>query len=168
MIPRFSRTGFLPPGLHAALWPEIAERFGEPKLGTNARRARLMRGLARALSELARAGCTLAYLDGSFVSRERWPKDFDVCYELEPVRIEELDRILRDFSTRRTSQKAKYGGEILPRDFPFSWNSETVFQAFQRTRADNERKGMISIDLQINLGAIEQWLEAQGEASDGL
>ena len=114
-----------------------------------------------------RAGGTLAYLDGSFVSRERWPKDFDVCYELEPVRAEELDPALRDFSVGRASQKAKYGGEILPRDFPFSWNGDTVFEAFQRTRVDNERKGLISIDLQINLAGIEQWLEEQGEEADG-
>ena len=159
MIPRFARNGFLPPGLHPASWEEVAARFGEATAGTNGRRRRLLHGLARALLELAKAGSPIAYLDGSFVSRERWPKDFDVCYELVGARPAELEPTLRDFSDQRRAQRELYGGDILPRDFPFSFAGDVVFDAFQRHRLTREPKGMVTLDLQVERANLERWLE---------
>ena len=85
----------------------------------------------------------------------------------EGIRDEELEDWVLGLSDGRAVQKQRWGGEIFPRDFPFSWNGETVFEAFQRTRVKNERKGMILIDLQTNLLAIEKWLEENGEEADG-
>ena len=59
-----------------------------------------MEGLARLLLDLGAAGCTQASLDGSFVTREKWPGDFDVCYEPQGMDASRLTPELRDFSSR--------------------------------------------------------------------
>ena len=122
MLPSFKRSGLLPPGVHDCDWAEFAGRYGEKRLGENPRRARLLRGLAALLLDLHRAGCGIAYVDGSFVTREKWPDDFDVCYSGEGMIGAHLEPVLRDFRAGRAAQKARYGGEALPHDFPFrSW-----------------------------------------------
>ena len=75
MIPNFEEeTGKLPPGVHAANWGEIVERFG-----TTAKRSDLLEGLRAALGSLKAAGCRRVYLNGSFVTQKIQPSDFDGC-----------------------------------------------------------------------------------------
>src|SRR5579885_1526760 len=76
VIPEFDELGRLPPGVHAASWDEIVARFGG-----SAWRARLLDGLRSALLSLKSAGCTVAYIDGSFVTAKGEPGDFDACWD---------------------------------------------------------------------------------------
>jgi uncharacterized protein DUF6932 len=73
-IPPFTDSGNLPEGIHDATWDEIVEGFG-----TNERRRELLEGLQRALDSLRAAGCRRAYVDGSFVTANEEPNDFDAC-----------------------------------------------------------------------------------------
>jgi hypothetical protein len=64
LLPGFdSDTGRLPEGEHPASWEEVVER-----LGWNARRRRLLDGLADAIDLLKAAGCRRVWLNGSFVT----------------------------------------------------------------------------------------------------
>ena len=84
-------TGYLPPGVHDALWSDVAGRFAG-----NSRRARLTGGLLGGLPELAAcqnlvaAGCRELLLDGSFVTTKPLPGDCDGAWETagaDPARL---------------------------------------------------------------------------------
>ena len=73
MIPSCdAASGNLPPGIHEATWSEILLRYG-----STSHRLRLLAGLQTALDGLRGAGCTRAYLDGSFVTAKENPDDVD-------------------------------------------------------------------------------------------
>lgn len=107
-MPPFLSSGLLPRGIHKAAWSEV-----KAVLGTTPTRKRLLVGLLEGLKALSGAGCTLAYIDGSFVTAKLEPGDFDVCYESSSMDFSLLDPVLKDFSNRRAAQKAKYGGEFF-------------------------------------------------------
>lgn len=102
-------TGYLPPGVHDALWSDVAGRFAG-----NSRRARLMGGLLTACQNLAAAGCTELLLDGSFVTTKPLPGDYDGAWETAGVDPDRLDPVLLDFSNRRAAMKEKYLGDLFP------------------------------------------------------
>jgi uncharacterized protein DUF6932 len=142
VIPEFDDNGNLPPGVHAATWTEITQRYA-----TTPRRRELLAGLERALHSLRDAGCRTAYLDGSFVTTKEAPGDFDACWEVLGVTAAALDPVLLDFSARRAAQKAKYGGELFPADLAAEPAGTRFLEYFQRDRDTAEAKGIIAIDL---------------------
>lgn len=156
MIPAFKRNGLLPEGEHQCEWPEFALRFG----GTpdNGRRRRLILGLARVLVLLGEAGCRVAFVDGSFVSRERYPQDFDVCFQTEGIDNNLLDACFVELSWGRAAQRRQFGGEAFPVDFPFDWSGRTVREAFALTY-DGQPKGLIRLELGEITDQIVAWLD---------
>jgi len=141
MIPEFDDHGNLPPGISHATWHEIMVRYA-----TNTRRRELLDGLLDALRSLKNAGCATAYLDGSFVTAKEHPGDFDACWESTEVDLDRLDPELQDFSDERSAQKARYGGELFPADWPAQPDGTTFLDYFQRDRT-RQPKGIIVIDL---------------------
>lgn len=81
----------LPPGIH---WTSLEE--AETRFATNHRRIWLFEGLKMVAGILSKAGCSAIYLDGSFVTGKPLPNDFDMCWDPEGVRSNELPAI---FST---------------------------------------------------------------------
>lgn len=142
MVPPFDAEGNLPAGVHEATWAEIVARFG----GTE-RRDELLAGLRDALSALRTAGCVRAYIDGSFVTNQSVPNDFDGCWEPAGVDLRTLDPTLYDFANGRRAQKRKYGGELFPASFIADAAGFSFFELFQRVRGTEGRKGIVAIDL---------------------
>jgi hypothetical protein len=142
MIPEFDEGGNLPPGIHEATWTEIVNRYS-----TSTHRRDLLDGLLDALRSLKAAGCSTAYLDGSFVTAEEHPGDFDACWESANVVFNRLDPELQDFSDKRSAQKARYGGELYPADWPAQADGTTFRDLFQRDRITEQPKGIVAIDL---------------------
>jgi hypothetical protein len=142
MIPELDARGELPPGIHDASWDEIVSRYA-----TNTRRGELLGGLLDALHSLKAAGCTTAYLDGSFVTAKEHPGDFDACWESRGVDAARLDPELLDFSDARAAQKARYGGELFPVEASAEPAGTTFLDYFQRDRESGEPKGIIAIAL---------------------
>src|SRR4051812_48937860 len=104
-------SGNLPAGVHEVTWEQIVSRYGYTP-----HRLLLLAGLKAALDTLRQAGCTRAYIDGSFVTSKVAPNDFDACWEMSGVDFDVLDRVdpvLLDWSNRRATQKAKFGGELF-------------------------------------------------------
>lgn len=143
MIPEFDKNGNLPPGIHFCEWEEFTERFG-----TNFLRSRMIQGLELAMSQLKAAGCRTIYINGSFVTSESKPGDFDACYDLDPVDIEYLKnhapKLLNFYD--RNGQKAIYKGEIFPCSQPLGNYATDSLDFFQSDRKGN-KKGIIAIDL---------------------
>jgi hypothetical protein len=141
MIPLFDERGNLPPGIHHATWTEIVTRYA-----TSVRRRELLDGLHDALRSLKAAGCVTAYLDGSFATAKEHPDDFDVCWDSGEIVRGHLDKELLDFSKRRAAQKARYGGELFPAEWPAQADGTTFLEYFQCDRL-KQAKGIIAIDL---------------------
>jgi hypothetical protein len=62
-----------------------------------------------------------------------------LCYE-------RLDPELLTFSDGRAAQKARYGGELYPAEWPADADGRTYLDFFQRDRS-TQQKGIIAIDL---------------------
>lgn len=140
MPPFDPATGYLPPGIHAAVWDEIVARYGY-----SAHRLSLLAGLKDGLDALRIAGCRRAYLDGSFVTAKTAPGDFDVCWEMAGVQVALLAPALRTFDSLRAAQKTDFKGEFLPAE-AFA-DAYTLFIDFFQRAKDGTKKGIIAVDL---------------------
>jgi hypothetical protein len=142
MIPELDERWNLPPGIHRATWTKIVTRYA-----TSTHRQDLLDGLLDALSSLKAAGCSTAYLDGSFITAKEHPDDFDACWEVAGVVVSRLDPELRDFSNERAAQKARYGGELFPAQWSAHAGGATFLDYFQYDNVAKQPKGIIAIDL---------------------
>jgi len=122
-------------------WPEIRAKFG-----TTHHRKRLLAGLADAMALLAAAGCPRLYLDGSFITRERYPRDYDCCWEDGAVNWASLDPVFTDFSKGTAAQKKRFKGEFYPAGFVEARTLLTFKEFFQQDR-DGNPKGIVAINL---------------------
>ena len=143
VIPEFDENGNLPPGVHFCEWEEFNKKFG-----TNYKRERMIDGLELVMTQLKAAGCRTIYINGSFVTSEPEPNDFDACYDRETVDMDNLRvNAPRLFNhSDRNAQKAKYRGEVFPSDQPVGNYGDNSFEFFQTDR-DQNKKGIIAIDL---------------------
>ena len=142
MIPSFDENGLLPPGIHWASWDEFLERFG-----TSSWRLRLAAGVKAAIENLKSAGCQTVYVDGSFVTAKEVPNDFDACWEEVGVDPLALDPVLLTFDPGRTTQKAKYLGELFPASIIASEDGFSFLGFFQTDKDTGGPKGIVAIDL---------------------
>lgn len=137
----------LPPGIHDATFDEIRARFA-----TTPHRVALFDGLVRAADTLAKAGCTVLFVDGSFVTDKPHPGDYDACWDIAGVDPVKLDPVLLDFSGKREAQKAKYLGELFfaqvlrPGEFDF-------LSFFQIEKFSGNPKGILRVTLAPSAGA---------------
>lgn len=141
MIPAFTASGLLPAGIHVATWDEV-----EGAYGSNAHRQRLLAGLYEVLLQLKIAGCRRAYVNGSFVTSEPKPGDYDVCWDTMGVDPVLLDPVFLDVRPPRTAQKAKYFGEFFPSSSPAA-TGYTFLQYFQQDKNTGDLKGIVAINL---------------------
>ncbi len=142
MIPPFDSNGWLPSGIHLASWSEVVQRFG-----TSGHRRWLLEGLLAALKALHEAGCLIVYLDGSFVTDNEHPNDYDGCWDAIGVQANLLDPVLLDFRAGRWNQKIKYRGELFPTLALETTSGKPFLDFFQIDRDTGVAKGIISIDL---------------------
>lgn len=127
----------------------VPGRNSRRDLAVNAHRRVILAGLRRALAALQAAGCTIIYIDGSFVTKKEFPGDFDGCWDRTGVNratLQRLDPTLLDFSNHRAAQKAKYRGELFLADGPAN-SAGTLFLDFFQYDRDGNRKGIVKLDL---------------------
>ena len=141
MTPDFDAvTVNLPIGEHAASWQDMLERFGYTPW------RQLLAGMLEALRLLREAGCTRAYIDGSFVTAKDEPGDFDACWDAEGVDFDLVDERLLAFDRGRATQKAAFMGELFIADARADPQG-TLFRDFFRTDREVRRKGIVLIHL---------------------
>lgn len=141
VLPPYSETGNLPPGIHpAATWKEFVARFG----GTPRRRALLV-GLRAGLRSLQAAGCGLVYIDGVFVTSEPHPESFTAAWNIRGVDPQRLDPVLLRFDAGRVAQRAKYLGEFFPVELPDGETSLAFIHLFQTDRDTGAAKGVVAL-----------------------
>jgi hypothetical protein len=142
MIPAFDQNGNLPPGEHQTIWAELEQRYA-----ITAHRRLLLEGFRAAIEALKLAGCTQVWLDGSFITNKAVPDDFDACWSLTGIDPTLLDPVLLDFSNRRATQKAKYRGELFPKDAFATPQGSRFIDFFQVDKLTQQAKGILVLDL---------------------
>ncbi|NYF26050.1 hypothetical protein [Sporosarcina sp. JAI121] len=143
-IPAFVANGDLPPGIHETTWDEFKVRYG-----VNHRRKLQLKGLEKAIQEFTKSGCTIIYIDGSFVTNKKNPGDFDALYDLEEVNDLIIDQVLLDASrTGREKMKKYYEGEFFPAYIKAQPNGTIYLDFFQKNKKTKEPKGIIKIKLE--------------------
>jgi hypothetical protein len=144
MIPQFNLQGNLPQGIYVCTWEEFTARFGITSYRLN-----LINGLKTAMISLKDAGCSVIYVDGSFVTSKPSPGDFDACWDTDGVDIIKLQSIapnLLNFKNKRAAQKSQYKGEFFLADQSANQAGMIFLDFFQLDR-DGNPKGIIAIDL---------------------
>ena len=106
-----------------------------------------MTGLRAALENLKGAGCRTIYLNGSFVTSKDLPNDYDTCWVEAGVEPAALDPVLLTFDPGRTTQKAKYMGELFPASIIADTGGLSFLEFFQTDKDTRRLKGIIAIDL---------------------
>jgi hypothetical protein len=102
--------------------------------------------MLEALRLLRAAGCTRAYIDGSFVTAKLVPRDFDACWDAHGVDFDRVDDRLLAFDPGRATQKAAFLGELFIADADADPQG-TLFRDFFQTDREGRRKGIVVIDL---------------------
>lgn len=145
MIPEFNDQGNLPEGIHYASMQELIERFGY-----NAKRAWLLDGLNLLVKNLESAGCSLIYIDGSFVTEKEIPGDYDMAWSIEGVEehIDRLDPCLfLNNPDDRKEIELKYRGDVFPAEIPEGASGKTFLSFFQQDKNTGEKKGIVAINI---------------------
>ena len=145
----FLDNGCLVPGIHFMTWDDFYDQFNfSPK------RKILLEGLEGAIDIFRQCGCTIIYIDGSFVTQKLEPNDYDACWEgdwdLVTINLARLEPVFIDFvdlSTGRKKQKLKYGGEIFPAEFSADSMGTSYLDFFQQIRFSSNKKGIVAIKL---------------------
>jgi len=140
MIPSFTRTGKLPPGIHEATWSEFEERYGY-----NEKRVWLLCGLKMLLDELSKVACKAVYVDGSFVTYKKIPGDYDLCWQMDGVLVEDLDPVLLNYTPEGKNRiEEKYRGDIRGAEFSVRETGTTYLEFFQHDR-NGKAKGVVKL-----------------------
>jgi hypothetical protein len=144
VLPDFDARDLLPAGIHQGTWSAIVERFGG-----NARRLAILGGLRMACAELKEAGCSRVWIDGSFVTAEPSPGDWDGCWDTARVDPTRLNPMFLDFSTEgRLRMKAKYLTDLFPSSAAVAGLGAGFIEFFQVDKATGTRKGIVLFDLE--------------------
>lgn len=134
-------NGVLPPGIHAASVAEVKGTFA-----MDAWRIGLFGGLQLALSDLKIARCSRVWLDGSFVTAKKEPRDFDLCWDMDGVDWNALDPVLLMVQPPRKEQSLKYRGDVLP-NVTESGSGKLILDFFQQDKSIGGIKGIIELTI---------------------
>ena len=143
MLPPFTDSSDLPPGIHPAGWSEIEQRFGTGSLPRTEAYAKL-----RHLHRLAeRTGRLVRFLVfGSFVSAHANPRDVDIVLVMATdFHLEEIPRESLTLFSHPDAQ-ARFGASVF-------WTREGMldearmqeFLEVWQTKRDGSRRGLLEV-----------------------
>jgi hypothetical protein len=141
MVGSHDVDGFLLVGIHEATWDEVVERFG-----SNRRRLLMLALLGEALAHFADAGCTVAYLGGSFVTTKEHPGDLDVVWDItgvDPSLVHPFFLIFDRAIVAAVHQR--FAGHYFPSFLIEGASGMPYLQFFQQK--DGRPVGIVKIDL---------------------
>ena len=135
----------LKPGIHELTWEQFEEIFGQDVV-----RRDLILGIKRAIKLLIAAGCQKVYIDGSFVTKKKRPRDYDMCWDEERVDLKKLSPLfIEDRGFKYNSERKKlFQGDIYPAKSIAHLNpSRTFLEFFQVDKDTGRPKGIICLNL---------------------
>ena len=142
MLPPFNERGDLPPGVHAAAWDELAERFGAGEVRQmRLRTLRHLHLLATATGHLERF-----LVFGSFVTNKHEPGDVDVVLIMaESFVLEQAPREARTVFSHADAD-ARFGASVFwVRRAILPEEEMPAFVEFWQTRRDGMKRGIVEV-----------------------
>ena len=134
----------LPEGIHSATLEETRDRFA-----INDVRRTLFGGFLEAVVKLADAQCAIIFLNGSYVTENPYPNDYDVCWNPNGVDHTRLDPIFLE-RRLRAQQKIRFLGEFFPSTTIVKGTRQTFVDFFQREKTTGKNKGIVKINLETD------------------
>lgn len=134
----------LPEGIHSATLEETRDRFA-----INDLRKTLFGGFLEAVVKLADAGCAIVFLNGSYVTENPYPNDYDVCWDPDGVNLTRLDPIFWE-SRLRSQQKIRFLGEFFASTTIVNETGQTFVDFFQNEKTTGKKKGIVKINLETD------------------
>lgn len=125
---------------------EFKDRFGY-----NDRRRWLLEGLDLAIADLKAIGCTAFYADGSFVTHEEEPGDFDICWVdegIDLIRARQQRPGLFDGGRKLQKIKDRYRGDVLPANGIADLDRGINCLGFFMEDKEGREKGVIRIEIE--------------------
>lgn len=142
MIPDFNESGDLPIGVHAAILPEIIERFGQG----SARRQLVANRLERIYRLAANTGHLSRFIVfGSFVTSKLEPNDVDVVIIMDDEFVADpFDGDTRLLFDHAVSQ-AHFGASIFWIRQSAALGDPKTFVDDWQIKRDNTRRGIVEV-----------------------
>lgn len=145
----FLPNGNIEPGVYVIPWDDFTELYGY----TYPRKF-MISGMKVALHALKSCNCQRVFIDGSFVTENPKPGDWDGCFD--PTGMSSKDEmklytnypVFADIDHPRLQQKMLFKGEIFPSTTIIDKSGKTIFELFQEDKKDKSPKGIIQISLQ--------------------
>jgi len=134
----------LPEGIHLATLEETRDRFA-----INDVRMTLFGGFLEAVTKLANAQCTIIFLNGSYVTENPYPNDYDVCWNPNGVDHTRLDPIFWE-RRLRAQQKIQFLGEFFTSTTIVNETRQTFVDFFQNEKTTGKKKGIVKINLETD------------------
>jgi hypothetical protein len=108
----YNQFGNLEPGFYDMEWDDFKEVFG-----FNEHRRWLLEGAELAIEDLRTVNCETIYMDGSFITKEQDPEDYDLCWDDTNIRLVEVMKKcypLVDAGWKMSKIRARYRGDVAP------------------------------------------------------
>lgn len=147
MIPDFDGNGNLPPGIHESTLEEFEKRFVE---GKGIRRAQIYEGMKKLIDDLRKIACKNLFIDGSFTTNKRVPRDFDACWDdtnLVYADVIKILPVLDDLDYPRLLQHSFYDADIFPAYMVEGSCGKCFIDYFQQDKNTGLPKGIIKIKI---------------------
>jgi hypothetical protein len=112
--------------------------------GTNPTRMRQINNALSFFRVFRSLGCKAVYIDGSFVSKKKYPEDIDLCFDLTGM---DMTQFLAEFPKLfDLNEIGKIHRDMQCHIFTFEQSNTTFFDMLSQDR-DGNLKGFVKINL---------------------
>ena len=112
--------------------------------GTNPRRMDQINNALQFFRIFHTCGCQTVFIDGSFVTKKKYPEDIDLCFDMTSVSNEKMEEVFPQFFD--PNEIGKIRRNSLCHIFHFSATDTRLFDLFQYDR-DGNFKGFVKLNL---------------------
>ena len=120
-------------------YEEFVQHFG-----TNPRRMEQINNALSFFRIFHSCGCKTVYVDGSFVSKKKYPEDIDLCFDLTGVDAENIERQFPQFYDIHAIGRIRR--DLQCHIFYFTENDQRLFNLLSEDRNGN-LKGFVKLNL---------------------
>ena len=128
------------------LYETITLTFEEFKhhFGTNPRRMGQINNALPFFKIFHSCGCKAVYVDGSFVSKKTYPEDIDLCFDINNIDAEKLEKEFPQFFD--VQEIGRIRGDLQCHIFHFDENNKRLLRILEEDR-DGDPKGLVKLNL---------------------
>ena len=116
----------------------------EQHFGTNPTRIQQINNALPFFRIFRSCGCKAVYIDGSFISKKKYPEDIDLCFDITDMDIERLKMEFPEFFD--LNEMGKIRRDLQCHIFTFEQNNTRLFDFLSEDR-DGNLKGFVKLNL---------------------